>query len=229
MTEALKTWRNLTDLRGIAKSHGIVRPNTKQIPQLLEDLAQLGVAVSEVCESEMESEVESAVESEVESQTEEPTIKENQIVANETVSEVTEEKGTNEAEVPCKKGTNEAEVPCKKGTEETETPCKKVNGVETPAQKVARLSAEANALSEKLKATNKMLAKAINHEYESRSAPKTHAQLLKEQREQDAKARENAKTVDAVASAQAKFLAGRERDARENMNKIMAEQMKKRG
>ena len=35
MTEALKTWRNLTDLRGIAKSHGIVRPNTKQIPQLL--------------------------------------------------------------------------------------------------------------------------------------------------------------------------------------------------
>ena len=99
----------------------------------------------------------------------------------------------------------------------------------SPEQKVARLSAEANALSEKLKATNKMLAKAINEEYESRSAPKTHAQLLKEQREQDAKARENAKTVDAVASAQAKFLAGRERDARENMNKIMAEQMNKRG
>ena len=218
MTEALKTWRNLTDLRGIAKSHGIVRPNTKQIPQLLEDLAQLGVAVSEVCESEMESEVESAVESEVESQTEEPTIKENQIVDNQTVSEVTEEKGTNEAEVPRKKDTNEAE-----------TPCKKVNGVETPSQKVARLSAEANALSEKLKATNKRLAKAINDEFKSRSAPKTHAQLLKEQREQDAKARENAKTVDAVASAQAKFLAGRERDARENMNKIMAEQMKKRG
>jgi hypothetical protein len=216
MTEALKTWRNLTDLRGIAKSHGIVRPNTKQIPQLLEELAQLDVAVSEVCESEMEMEMESAVESEVESQIEESTIKENQIVDNQTVSEVTEEKGTNEAEVPRKKGTNEAE-----------TPCKKV--IETPAQKVARLSAEANTLSEKLKATNKELAKAINHEYESRSAPKTHAQLLKEQWAQDAKARENAKTVDAVASAQAKFLAGRERDARENMNKIMAEQIKKRG
>jgi len=225
MTEALKTWRNLTDLRGIAKSHGIVRPNTKQIPQLLEDLAQLGVAVSEVCESEMESEVESAVESEVESQTEEPTIKENQIVDNQTVSEVTEEKGTNEAEVPCKKGTEEAD----EGLNGSEVPDTGGVKVETPAQKVARLSAEANALSEKLKATNKMLAKAINEEYESRSAPKTHAQLLKEQREQDAKARENAKTVDAVASAQAKFLAGRERDARENMNKIMAEQMNKRG
>ena len=214
MTEALKTWRNLTDLRGIAKSHGIVRPNTKQIPQLLEDLAQLGVAVSEVCESEMESEVESAVESEVESQTEEPTIKENQIVDNQTVTSETGEKGTEEAD----EGLNGSEVPDTGGVK-----------VETPAQKVARLSAEANALSEKLKATNKMLAKAINEEYESRSAPKTHAQLLKEQREQDAKARENAKTVDAVASAQAKFLAGRERDARENMNKIMAEQMNTRG
>ena len=225
MTEALKTWRNLTDLRGIAKSHGIVRPNTKQIPQLLEDLAQLGVAVSEVCESEMESEVESAVESEVESQTEEPTIKENQIVDNQTVSEVTEEKGTNEAEVPCKKGTEDTD----EGLNGSEVPDTEGVKTETPAQKVARLSAEANALSEKLKATNKRLAKAINDEFKSRSAPKTHAQLLKEQREQEAKARENAKTVDAVASAQAKFLAGRERDARENMNKIMAEQMNKRG
>ena len=48
MTEPLITWSNLTALRAVAKTHGVVRPNTKQIPELLEELARLDIAVSEV-------------------------------------------------------------------------------------------------------------------------------------------------------------------------------------
>jgi len=193
MTETLKTWRNLTDLRGIAKGYGIVRPNTKQIPELLEELARLDVAVSEVCIDEM------------------ATVKENLTVENDPGPEAVSDE-------PCEKVADEPEVPPEKVTKSPET----------AVEKVQRLSALVNELTEKLRQANKDLAKATNDEYEARAKPKTHAQLLKEQREQDAKARENANTVDAVALAQSKFLAGRERDARENMTKIMAEQMKKR-
>jgi hypothetical protein len=201
MTEALKTWRNLTDLRKIAKDHNVVRPNIKQIPELLEELAQLDIAVSEVCESEME-----VVE------VTEPTTEENQLVTNETVSE------------------EETRTPPEKDTKEPETPCEKVQNVsETPKETVQRLSALVSDLTEKLRTANKDLAKATNDEYNSRAKPKTNAQLLKEQREQDAAARAASDTVDAVAEAQRQFLAGRSQKARENMKNLTAELLKKHG
>jgi len=193
----LITWSNLTALRAVAKTHGVVRPNTKQIPELLEELARLDIAVSEVCEEEME-----VVSSEMEP---------------ETVSDV-------------KESLTAPEASSEKVTEEGETAAEKVTEqAETPAEKIKRLSKHVSDLSEQLKKASKDLAKATNDEFRSRAKPKTHAQLLQEQREQDAKARENTKTVNAVAHAQKNFLAGRAQDARENMKQIMAEQLKKRG
>jgi len=194
----LITWSNLTALRAVAKTHGVVRPNTKQIPELLEELARLDIAVSEVCEEEMEVAV-GPVEPEAVG-----TVKESLTV------EASAEKVTEEGEIAAEKVT-EDEV------------------FETPVAKIKRLSKHVSDVSEQLKKASKDLAKATNDEFRSRAKPKTHAQLLKEQREQDAKARENTKTVNAVAQAQKNFLAGRAQDARENMKQIMAEQLKKRG
>ena len=139
---------------------------------------------------------------------EEPTVKESLTVENATVSEASSEKVTEEPESAPEKVTGEGR---------------------NPVAKVQRFSKLVNDLSEQLKKASKDLAKATNDEYKSRPKTKTHAQLLKEQREQDAKARDNTKTVNAVAQAQKNFLAGRAKDARENMKQIMAEQMKKRG
>jgi len=196
MTEPLITWSNLTALRAVAKTHGVVRPNTKQIPELLEELARLDIAVSEVCEEEMEV-VSSKMEPEAAG-----TVKDSLTV------EASSEKVTEEPESAPEKVTEQGE---------------------TPVAKIKRLSKHVSDLSEQLKKASKDLAKATNDEYRSRAKPKTHAQLLKEQREQDAKARENAKTVNAVAQAQHNFLAGRADAARENMKQLMAEQLKTRG
>jgi len=193
MTEPLMTWSNLTALRAVAKKHGVVRPNTKQIPELLEELARLDIAVSEVCEEEMAEPIETVV--------------------------VVTVKDSFTVETATEKVTEEPESAPEKVTEEPET----------PAGLVIRLTKGVNELIQALADKRMELAEATKLNYAARSKPRTTAELIREQKEQDAKARENAKTVNAVAQAQKNFLAGRADAARENMKQLMAEQLKTRG